>query len=135
MLKFNPVTTRTTRVAEWVGVGFGLPKQFALYRLVYCRAAMQYIMCVLKLAVLVQCLPILAAYKQSNCTHYQQNIAIIPIHSTYSTRGYDIIHCIITRAHCTKLTKLSSMLHALSSPINEDSLKFFDSTKLLYTTR
>ena len=76
-------------VAEWVGVGvgFGLPKQFALYRSVHYRAAMQYIMCVLRLAVLVQWLPIQAAYKQSNCTHYQQNIAIIPIHSTYSTRG------------------------------------------------
>ena len=80
-------------VAEWVGVGvgvgvgFGLPKQFALYRRIHYRAAMQYIMCVLRLAVLDQWLPIQAAYKQSNCTHYQQNIAIIPIHSTYSTRG------------------------------------------------
>lgn len=87
VLKFNPVTTRTTRVAEWVGVGFALPKQFGLYRRIHCRAAMQYIMCVLRLAVLDQWLPIQAAYKQSNCTHYQQNIAIIPIHSTYSTRG------------------------------------------------
>ena len=73
MLKFNPVTTRTTRVAEWVGVGFALPKQFALYRRIHCRAAMQYIMCALRLAVLVQCLPIQTVQPYSLPTEHSYN--------------------------------------------------------------
>ena len=74
-------------------------------------------------------------YREWYCTHYQQvyNLCAVQLHTwdmDYYPVGLITVYC----NGALGLTRVSSMFHALSSLVSEDSLKFFDKTKQLCTT-